>query len=231
MLSNLRKWIVLNKTSLIFYPIVVVVIGLLVWYIFDRPPVNTNPRDINIIPEVEQIKDVNGKTSALIHQYNTERAANKVLIDSLAHALSIKAEEIKGVDKYITKIDTLWKDSIVYIPATADVDSTIISRRDPYVSILAVGKKDSSYILFKLTEDTSTRIAVDHTPFLKRPYTDVYLRHSNPYFNTVRGNSFTIDQKVPLFSLGLSLGYDVINNRVSFGPTITKPIKTFYRKR
>lgn len=231
MLSRLRNWIVSNKSfiaTLVIYSSIILIVLWVIYSITKPPP--SPPRDINVIPEVQQIKDINGKTAALIQQYNAERATNKVLIDSLAHALSIKASEIKGVDRYITKIDTLWKDSIVYIPATTELDSTIIRRRDNYVDILAVGKTSGSYIKFRFTDDTLTRIVTEHNPFFGKATTSVYLRHSNPYYYTPQGNSFNIDQKKPIFSVGLSLGYDVINNRLSFGPTITKPIKTFYRK-
>lgn len=231
MLSGLRKWILSNSsflaTLVLYVTIVLSVLGVIYYITRPSPKEKT---DINVIPEIEQIKDVNGKTAALIQQYNVERAANKVLIDSLAHALSIKAGDIKGIDRYITKVDTLWKDSVVYIPATAGVDSTIIRRRDDYVDILAVGKPSGSYIKFRFTDDTLTRIVTDHNPIFGRAITNVYLRHSNPYYYTPQGSSFTIDQKTPVFSIGLSLGYDVFNRRVSFGPTITKPIKTFYRR-
>lgn len=229
MLSKLRKWIVLNKS--IIMPLIVVIIIICVIYYIMPIPNPSPPRDISIIPEVEQIKDVNGKTAALIHQYNAERASNKVLIDSLAHALSIKSSEITTIDHYITKVDTLWRDNVVYIPADSTTDSTIIRRRDNYVDILAVGKTTGSYIKFFLKEDTLTRIVTEHNPLFGRSTTNVYLRHSNPYYYTPQGNSFTLNQKTPIFSIGLSLGYDVLNNRVSFGPTITKPIKTFYKKR
>lgn len=231
MLSSLRKWIVSNKSflaTLVLYTTVVLIVLGIIYYITRSSPKGKS--DISIIPEVEQIKDINGKTAALIQQYNAERASNKVLIDSLAHALSIKAKEVTSIDRYITKVDTLWRDSITYIPATADIDSTIIRRRDDYVDILAVGKSVGSYIKFRFIDDTLTRIVTEHNPLFGRATTNVYLRHSNPYYYTPQGSSFTIDQKKPIFSIGVSLGYDVINNRVSFGPTITKPIKTFYRR-
>lgn len=231
-MQQLKKWIVSHKVLITTTIIYIVLVGSTLLALFLLLP-KRNPTVIpTLIPEVQQIVDENGRTAALIKQYNMERTSNKSLIDSLAEALRIKPKEIKGIDNYITVVDTIWRDSIVYIPATNDLDSTIISKRDDYVDILAVGKKQphQSYINFRLAPDTVVRILSERKPLFGRPSTDVYLRHSNPYYNTVRGNSFTIDHKQPLFSIGISVGYDVIGNRLSIGPTITKPIKTFYKK-
>lgn len=225
------KWIASHKAFVLTAVIYIAVVGGSMLLLFSLLPKHKPIPNTKVIPEVEQIKDINDKTAALLQQYNIERINNEELIDSLANALRLKPKQIKGVDNYITEIDTIWREKVVYIPAPTELDSTIIRRTDDYVDILAVGKpKGISYINFKLTPDTLTRVLVNKNPLFGRPSTEVYLRHSNPYFQTPKGNSFTIDQKQPLFSIGISVGYDVIGNRMSIGPTISKPIKTFYRK-
>lgn len=230
-MQSFKEWIASNKAVLVTIIIYTVIVGGVLLLLFSILPSKKTTPSSTIIPEVEQIKDANNKTAALIRQYNVERESNQHLIDSLAAALKLKPRQIAGIDRYVTVIDTVWKEKVVYKPASNDLDSTIITRQDDYVDIVAVGKPQGlSYINFKLRPDTLTRILRERTPLFGRPSTEVYLRHSNPYFQTPQGNSFIFNQKEPLFSIGISVGYDVIGNRLSVGPTITKPIKTFYKK-
>lgn len=231
MLSRLKKWIVSNKVLLVTGIIYTILVAGSMLLIFSLLPKDTQLVNSTEIPEVKSIKDVNDKTVSLIEQYKAERDANKHTIDSLSEALKIRPQQIKSIDRYITVVDTLWRDKVIYIPAKDSSDSTVIRRSDPYIDIVAVGKPKGSYINFKLTPDTLTRLEVERTPFFGRPSTTVYLRHSNIYFHTPQGSSITMSQKEPLFSIGISLGYDLVNKKISFGPTISKPIKTFYKKK
>lgn len=183
---------------------------------------------VDNIAEVKKERDKNGKLIAIIEQKDVDLRNSGLHIDSLAKALKVKPKQIKGVDRTVSVIDTIWRDSIVYISGP---DSTIISRKDPWVSIRAIGKPSGSSIAFRLTPDTVYRTSVTKNPLFGRPTTENYLSHSNPYVVTTHGDSYVDKQPRAIATLSISVGYDVFNNRVFGGPAIGLPIKTFYSKR
>lgn len=204
---------------------------VLFMYLFMRPrSTETLTQDPSLIPPAEVFTDKNGNQAALMKQYVSSLENSKMLIDSLSRALKIKPKQIKGVDRVVIDLDTVWKDSVIYVPYKVESDSTVISRKDAYIDILAVGKKKGSYIRLDITPDTLSRVEIRKNQFLRPPRTEIVLRHSNPYMNTTQGSSFVVENRKPWFSIGISAGYDVINNKISLGPTVTVPIKTFYRK-
>lgn len=206
-------------------------VTILFTYLLMKPRKTETHEGTSPIPPVEQFTDANGNQAVLMKQYVSSLEANKALRDSMAKVLNIKSKDIKEVDRVVIQIDTFIREKIVYIPTSPKADSAVITFKDDYVNIRAVGKRDSSYINFKLTSDTLTRIQRDRNPIFGRPSTDIILSHSNPYFVTTHGHSFSVQQKRPWFSIGVSVGYDVLNQKVSLGPTVTVPVKTFYKKR
>ena len=232
MKSIIDKLILLyqNNKGLIFtilkYGVIIVVTSLLVRGLCNPP--TPLPVIDNNIEEVKTLRDRNNNLVAVIEQKSIEIVEKSHIVDSLAHALKLKPKHIKGLDREVTVLDTVWRDSIIYISGP---DSTVISRRDRWVSILAVAKPNERYIDFRLAPDTLTRVKVVKNPIFGRETTQNYLIHSNPYFKTTHGDSYEERQKRAIFNLSVSIGYDPFQRRFFGGPTIGVPIKTFYSKK
>lgn len=210
--------------------VLIAVVAIVLIRILCNPPIPPPVIDNNIA-QVRTLQDRNNNLVAVIQQKDYDLRSNKSLIDSLSHALKVKPKEIKGLDREIVRVDTVWRDSIQYVRALTEKDSTVISRKDRWVDIKAVGKAKGSYINFRLTPDTVNRVTIEKNPLFGRTTRDVYIIHSNPYFQTTNGDSYQEKQRRAVFNLSLSVGYDVINNRVSIGPSLGVPIKTFYSKK
>lgn len=185
------------------------------------------------IPEVKELRDRNNKLVAIIEQKELDKKADHALIDSLAFALKTKPRFIKGIEREVVRVDTVWRDSVEYIVAKTPHDSTVISYKDPYVSILAVGKvpKKNSYVKFGLTPDTTTRVTIYRNPLFGRPIEQKYIVHTNPYFVTTHGDYYEEKQRRAIATIGWSVLYDPFQKRVATGPSLTVPLKTFYSKK
>lgn len=218
-----------NKKILvtIFKYLVVVAITVGLIKLLCKPPVIPAPVDNNI-EAVKELRDKNNKLVAVIDRNEAELRSTQLQKDSLSNALKIKPKYIKGVDREITIIDTVWRDGIDYTP---HIDSTVILRQDPWVAIKAVGKPKGSYIKFSLTPDTATRVRIDKNPLFGRPSSQIYVVHSNPYFKVTHGDSWEEKQKKAVFNLSVGVGYDPFLNRATVGVYAGVPIKTFYGKR
>lgn len=177
------------------------------------------------IPPVEHILDKNGELQAKVSVLEVEYENNKRLIDSLSRALKVKPKQIKGIDKYIERVDTVLVDSIVYIQGP---DSVVISKKDAWVNIKAVGKSDSSYIEYS-SIDTITRVEVSKSPLFGRASTEIFLHNSNPYNKITNGSSFKIREKQIWLSLGPSIQFDPFTRKVSVGISIQVPLIKFRR--
>ncbi len=220
-----NKTLVLTITKYLF--IVVATLLLTKWLCNSPIP---GPVIENNIEEVKTLRDRNNKLVAVIEEKNLDIARNTQLLDSLAYALRIKPKYIKGVDREVTKLDTVWEKDVVYIPGVNLKDSTVIKYKDEYVNILAVGKEPSSrsYIKFGLTSDTTYRVKIYKNPLFGRPISQTYVVHSNPYFQTTHGDSYQEKERRAILTFSLSLGYDPFQKKFFGGPTIGVPIKTFY---
>lgn len=214
MMSFLSKiWTLLRSNKHIFIYLLIIIVTIVLTLQLRPPKVIINDHN-DSIPVVSHIRDTNDRLIAQIKQNELNTVAQKKIIDSLSSALRVKPSQINRIDRIVTKIDTLWRDSIVYISA---IDSTIIKRSDRYVEILAVGKKEGSYIHFNLTPDTSNYITVTKTPLFRPPSSTIYVTHSNMYFRTTNGDSYEVKPKRILFNIAPSIGYDFLNKRIYIG--------------
>lgn len=194
---------------------------------WDKKPV-MNTHEIPPIPETETVYIKDEIYSKTLEQSISVK--NK-LIDSLAKALSVKRNQIKTVDRIVTVLDTVIVDSIVYISTK---DSTIFSYQDKYINLFTIGKENNSYFRLKLTPDTIDITKVHYTPLFGKAYTNGYIHHSNPYFNSPTAATFSVEQPQALFDIGISGGFDFISQRpylgIGISPSFAK-IKIYKRRK
>ncbi|NLR60670.1 hypothetical protein HGH93_21350 [Chitinophaga polysaccharea] len=184
-----------------------------------------NVEPVPIAP-VKTIKDVNGNLLAIIRSHEIKLLESKLLIDSLSHALKVKAVLIKTVDRYIVRTDTVVNKEIIF---ERSADSVVISKKDNFLELLAVGK-DSGLSYFNLHHiDTIYRITVNKTPIFKKPYTDIYLRSASPYNRIVYGDAFHEVGRRPILTVGPGVGYG-IGTGINAGISIQFPIFIIYGK-
>ena len=188
----------------------IILIHLIFWFFSPKSPEPIT--DSREIPKAEKVIINNIEYAKTLEKQITIKDK---LIDSMAKALKVKPKQIKGVDRIIIQVDTLLTTKTVFLPSE---DSSVISYKDSWVDIKAVGKKEgSSYVNFRLTPDTTSLIRVEKKPLFKQPYTEVYVKHSNPYFNTSGASSLVIKEPKVLFSIGLVGGYDPFQNKAFIG--------------
>lgn len=171
-------------------------------------------KPITNIHEIPQTQTVYIKDEKYAKTLEQTISVKDRMIDSMARAIHVKSKQIKTVDRVVVKVDTLIKEKIVYKKYT---DSSLFSYQDRYVSLFAVGKDTGSHFDFRLTPDTLDITKVSHTPLFGKSYTNGYIHHSNPYFNSPAAASFLVEQPRVLFDIGVSGGYDLINHKPYLG--------------
>ena len=175
---------------------------------------------------VKTIKDGNGNLLAIIRSHEIKLLESKLLIDSLSHALKVKVAQIKTVDRYIVRTDTIVNKEINF---ERSADSVVISKKDNYLELRAVGKDSGLSYLSLHHIDTIYRITVNKTPILKKPYTDIYLRSASPYNRIVSGDAFQAVGRRPILTVGPSVGFGIVTG-INAGISIQVPIVVIYGK-
>jgi hypothetical protein len=179
------------------------------------------------IPPVTSALDKNGKLLAVIRSQEIQILEDKAMIDSLANAIRVKPTEIKVIDRYIQRTDTVIRKEVIYHRYQ---DSVVIDKKDNYIDLHIVGK-DSGLSEISLKHiDTLWRTQVEHHPFLKPAYTELVMRNASPYNKIVYGNSLTVRHRPSLVTLGPYLGWDFHNKAIGIGVGLQLPLLTIRGK-
>lgn len=224
MTTKVIRWILQHLNDLLTLSLF-----LLVLFLFIRKDTSLQSRthQSDTLAIVKTLTDENGKLLAAIRTQQIVLGQSQLLIDSLSRALNVKAGQIRGVDRYIVRTDTVVRKQVSYIKSQ---DSIIISKADPYLNLHVVAKDSgTSYFSLKHT-DTLWRISITRRPLFKAPYTEVLLRSASPYNSISHGSSFEIKSPRPVVTVGPYAGYDFISRRMSAGLSIQVPVIIFYNK-
>lgn len=199
-------------------------IVFLIFLLLKRPkPTIITPQE-DYYQELQYEKARNGNLIAVITQWQVEKEALEKKTDSIAQLLKIKLKEIKEVTVYTTKIDTVFKDSIVQVVTTELKDTTFIAEyEDAWVTQKAIVNKDSSK-LYLAIRDTPVIVFTQKSPFLGKSTSEVKIYHSNPYIKAETGYSYKVRLKEPILVIGPGVGYDPFGRRFSFNIQATVPL-------
>lgn len=209
--------------------ILVLLTGFTIYLVFFKKTSTEPITSIDYKPVIEQVqylKDLNDKNSAVLRQQVVDIAQAKIYSDSLARALRVKTSRIKAVDVYIYKHDTTFetKDK-PYIPSPGSDTSSYFKYQDEYLNLETSTIKNKNSLHLGLV-DTLTRSVIEkHKGFLGLggTYNNVVLRNANPYVQIREGSSYTIKQKKTWLAIGPVFSYDVLTNKPSVGIGITVP--------
>lgn len=191
------------------------------------PKKETSISPIVLAPVVHSI-DINGKEHSAIptQVLDLSDTQHKRIIDSLAKIIKVKDSQIKGLEQYVSRIDTTFvtKSTPVYIGKDTAYK---VSKVDAWVNIEAIAGKDTGSIHFSAI-DTLTRTEVHKTPLIGKSKTYVDLTNASPYVHVVEGYSFhTVDRQATI-TIGPYVGYDPIAKKPSVGISIQYPIIKLY---
>ena len=215
LVSKIKEYYQKNKyeVQLSGFLIGTAIIIILLIRFLPQPAPTDNTR---VIPPVQKIY-IKGEPYAVVNQEEISKRDH--IIDSLSKALKVKPKQIKGVDRIVTRIDTVLVDGVITEESS---DSIVITKEDAHVFIQAVKRKsDSAYINFRLTPDTMDIVSVHKDPLFGRGYTKLMIHHTNKYFETTHGSSYRVQDRKVLFNITGSAGYNFINKQVYIGVGIT----------
>ena len=210
-----------SHNGLLFFIISIILLLMLIFKPVHQVPNATLTRDsIYKLEEVKRIKDENDKlVSQIKHQILTQEETKRER-DSLAKALKLKPKFIKGVDKLVTKVDTVFTN----LPTTSIGDSMYqVEKHDAWLDVVARAGKNSGTIGIK-QRDTLTRIEVVKDPLIGRTKRYTYIRHSSPHITDTEGYSWKTVEKQTWLTLGPSLQYNPFSKKFDFGISVQIPI-------
>lgn len=212
------------KTHILF---IVIFLLLFIIFVMLRRPAKTKTmlkEDVQMLQKVKILQDRNQKDWTELKQYIIDVKTAKEINDSLAKALKKKPRFIKGRDVIITKSDTLWvklPTTIMYNEKEKDTVYTI-RKKDDYIDVEAQVGPHFGQIHFS-SIDTLTRLIIIHKSLFGKTTNSVYLSNKNPYNKITEGTSFTIKEKVPLLTVGPSIGINY-NGKPTVGVSVQFPI-------
>lgn len=196
-------------------------------YLFLKRPsptssiVDTKP----VLQKVEQLRDQNDIPFSKINQLILSLEQAKKENDSLAHALRLKPKFIKGQDLHTVITDTIVVSDTVYLQNNA----FYAAKKDAHISIEVVKTTEDKQATFRInSKDTIRRTEVVKKHLFKPTERFITLQNTNRYNVITEGYSWKTVEKKPVLTLGVSVGWDIVSQRVIIGPTITKPLITFY---
>jgi hypothetical protein len=220
-----------NHKNIIVIALVVIIIAMLRGSCRNPEPVPIT--DINpILNQIKYLEDRNGQLVATVQQANDDLYNGKRINDSLAKALGVKPKQIKGVDQLVYKTDTVYLPDTT-TPVYVKTEDTVnkedgivgykVQKHDSYVDIVAVAGKDTGYISL-VSRDTLTRTTVRKNPLFGASTTTVYIRNSNPYNKIQSGYSWVQKEKKTYISIGPSVSWNPVTNKVNVGIGISFPL-------
>lgn len=178
-----------------------------------------------LLKQVDSFRDINGKLYAELEQKVYTQAQVSFLLDSVAKALGVRVRTIKGVERVVFKVDTIYKNlpsRPIFIVGNHDT-AYQVERHDGWNDIVATAGPDSGSVVFR-SRDTLTRIQITKSPLIGQTKNYIYMTNANPYNRISEGASFIVKEKQTWLSIGPYIGYDPFSNRVSIGIGAEFPI-------
>ena len=195
--------------------VLIIAIGILIFLLLHKPGVSpstgTDPATLQALKET---KDKNGKLEVTIQQNQVEKGQLGHTIDSLAAALKIKPKFIQGVTIFITKIDTIFKDtgSVKTKIVIIGQDTVhVVQQHNAWVDISAFAytnpkKYDLDHINYQSRDSLWVVESYKNKLFKPTEY-DITIRSSNPYNHIISGSSVKVREKKPWLVFGAGLMY------------------------
>src|SRR5260221_6227267 len=159
---SLKDVLTSNSRTILIIPILV---GMIVFGIYkgcNKPKSETVQVDSPLLlKQVDSFRDINGKLYAKLEEKVYTQAQVSHLLDSVAKALGIRVKTIKGVEKIVYQVDTIYKDlpaRPIFIVSNGDT-AYQVERHDGWNDIVATAGPDSGSIVFR-SRDTLTRIQI-----------------------------------------------------------------------
>ena len=223
---NLRSAI--REGVAVLFVLGVLVGGLLFWRSCQRTKKEEPSQQVQnplLLKEVDSLRDANGKLYAQLEQKVYTQAEVNHLLDSVAKALGIRVKTIKGVERVVVKLDTVYRKLPADTIYTAGgvISGYKVEKHDGWNDIIATVLGEENSISYS-ARDTLTRIEVVKNPLFGPAKRYIYQTNSNPAMRIQQGASFTIKEKQPYLSIGPYLGYDPFTNRVDVGIGVTVPL-------
>lgn len=209
--NKIKNWAGRNERFLLFALILIVGITI-TSSLFKRTEPITPPPNIVSYEELNRWKDKYNKEHATLTQIRLDNEQFKYQLDSLSKLIKVP-KGASGVTSIVTKTDTQFVDKLVYVDS---LEGFTFKKKDNYLSLSGLVKRDSSVSINLGLVDTLTIIPFRKTSFFKDVYA-VDVSNKNPYNHIVAGYSYVKSERVKRFGIGPSVQYDPFNNNISVG--------------
>lgn len=195
--------------------------------VYFRGGVHRNQNGVTLrFDSVKYYKDINGHLNAKIKSQTVDISKVKGIVDSLSIVLKTKPRNIRNLEVYTLKIDTVITEKVIVHNTR---DSVLVEKNDKYISLKAI-IKDSLGVFHLSHRDTIYRTEIVKPFLFRKAETTIYLRNASPYSKIISGSSFTIKNKKPFLTVGPSFGVDVLSGRPIIGISVQIPVLTLYKK-
>lgn len=157
-----------------------------------------------VFEKLEQKVDEKGITHSIINQRVYTEKEMKIITDSLKKALKVSG--VSQVTQTITNVEAELEAKTFYVDT---VDHTInASYQDKDIYAEFNGNTVTKYGMFKfiLTPDTMTYVTTFKKKLFKPDIYSVDVSHTNGYFKTVEGLSYTYKNPKPIIVIGPTVG-------------------------
>lgn len=167
---------------------------------------------------VDTYRDINDKLRAQIVQ-KVISSDNHHIIDSLENVIKgLKKSDVKSVSVIESEAKVVVRDTVIYKDSTYQ-----LFRKDDWLDLVVKLNKDTGTVAFSLRDSLTIVEFEKRKLFSTTRILDI--SHSSPYFSTKRAGSYTIQDRLPILTIGPSVnfGYDG-QWRTTFGISVQVPL-------
>lgn len=208
-----NMWTMIKQNVLVVAFSVLCTIGFMKACIHPKSLSSIDP--LVLKPTTEYVKD--GVVHEVIKTRELTQSEMNHITDSIRS--TIKGEpEIKEVTKVVERVDTIFRD----LPVTISGDTVETSKIDSYVTAKAVinTRLKQGEITLSL-RDTLTQVRTVQKHFLRANTQQIDITNKNPYNKINAGSSIVVKEPKTLFVLGPAVVINPINQKVTWGISLT----------
>lgn len=212
MIKKIIEWFKTNSNKLLF--LLILIVGITITHSLFKRDNDIITSTIIDYQEVKKWRDKYNNEHNTVKQLQLDKNNFKKQVDSISKLLEVKPKDINSVTSVTTKTDTIFKSKLVYIDS---LKSFGFSKKDNYLALSGLINREDTIISVQLiTVDTLTFIPYKKRNFFKETYV-VDITNKNPYNKIISGYSYAQTEKIKRWGIGPNIGYDPLNNKITYG--------------
>lgn len=212
MIKKIIAWAKRNSKTLLY--ILILIVGISIMHSLFKKDVDIQTSTIIDYTEVQKWKDKYNNEHNTVVQLQLDKKQFRREADSIAELLKVKPKNISSITSVTTKGEVIIKEKLTYIDS---LKSFGFSKKDNYLALKGLVNRENDSVNIQInTYDTLTIVPYKKTKFFKETFA-VDVTNKNPYNKIVSGYSYSQTQRIKRWGIGPQVGYDPINQRVTYG--------------